>query len=453
MNFNGKHIVVVGLAKSGAAIARYLKKNGAVVTVTDKQKAGDLGERVDEMKALGIRTELGTHNTRTFLEADMIVLSPGVPHRLPQIQQASEMMIPVVGEVELASMFIREPIVAVTGTNGKTTVTTLISKMLEASGFRVYTGGNIGTPLSEYVMGDERCDVVVAEISSFQLDTIKTFRPDVAVLLNITDDHLDRYEDFYAYARSKGRIFENQEKDDIAVINSNDPASVDISRVLQNRKYFFGNEVSDNCAVIGENSISLSIPGSDPQVIDLSGTKLIGNHNRENIAASALAVLSIGGTFQSIQSVINTFGGLPHRIEYVETVNDTHWYNDSKATNIDAVIRALDSFDSPVTLIMGGRNKGGNFEQLKPSLTGSAKSIIAIGESKEEIRSSLGDTVKVTLATTLENAVEIAGKDAEPGQVVLFSPACSSFDMFNNYEHRGDSFRHAVKQFKERINA
>ncbi|MBU1170393.1 MAG: UDP-N-acetylmuramoyl-L-alanine--D-glutamate ligase [Proteobacteria bacterium] len=453
MKLSGKRILVVGLARSGAAIARFLNARGAQVTVTDKAQALDLGQRPMEMEALGIATELGVHNPDSFLKTDLIVLSPGVPHTLPQIKQAMDFSVPVMGEIELASMFIKEPIIAVTGTNGKTTTTTLISLMLEESGFKVFTGGNIGNPLTEYIELETPSDLVVVELSSFQLDTIKRFRPKIAVLLNITEDHLDRYASFEAYTRSKGRIFENQEMDDIAIINGDDPTSLSMGKILQNRKYTFGAGGSGYSAVISRKKITLNLPGCDTMVLDLSQAKLMGNHNRENIAAAALATLSAGGKLESIQTVVDTFEGLPHRIQHIGTIRGIDWYNDSKATNMDAVVRALDAFDSPLILILGGRNKGGSFLALKDGILKSTRTVVAMGESAKEIKNTLSPFIKVIEAQNMEEAVALSYGEAKEGDKVLFSPACSSFDMFTNYEHRGHVFADAVKQLKEDIHA
>ncbi len=464
MQVKGKKILVVGLARSGAAIALFLKKNGAVVTVTDKADAKDLGSLASEMEESGIECELGYHNTESFIRSDLIVLSPGVPHTISYVKQAKDLLVPVIGEVELASKFIEEPIIAITGTNGKTTTTTLISLMLEASGFNIFTGGNIGVPLIKYAdMAEEskkegysgnfqKSDYVVVELSSFQLDTIETFRPHIAALLNITDDHLDRYSDFNSYARSKGRIFENQMQDDIAIINGDDITSLDLGKVLQNKKYIFGAQGSGYSAVICRNKITFNLPGRETFTVDLSASKLFGKHNRENIAAAALTAFSVGCTIDAVESVIAEFKGLPNRIEYVDSVDSTECYNDSKATNIDAVQRALEAFDDKVILIMGGRNKGGSFLGLKNAVKEKVSEIIAIGESASEIVATLGRIVKTTEAGSLEEATEKACRKAKAGESVLFSPACSSFDMFNNYEHRGDVFRNAVRLLKAKRN-
>ena len=450
MKLNGKRVLVVGLAKSGAAMARFLKRKGALVTVTDKATEAEIRELADEMDRLGIAKELGGHSQDLFMNQDLIVLSPGVPHTLPQIRQAEQFGVQVIGEIELASCFIKEPIVAITGTNGKTTTTTLVSLMLEASGLSVFTGGNIGDPLTNYVDQEMNRDVVVVEVSSFQLDTIKRFRPKVAVLLNITDDHLDRYADFNAYARSKGRIFENQEQNDIAVINADDPPSLAIGKILQNRVLLFGSKGTGYSARIEKDKIALNLPEREIRSLDLTKTRLIGSHNMENIAAAALAALSAGATQEGVQHVIDTFPGLPHRIEYIDTVGGVDFYDDSKATNMDAVLRALDAFDRKLVLILGGRNKGGDYLQLKDAILRSVRSVLAIGESSKEVKTVLGPYIRVTEMPSLEEAVRKGLEEARTGECVLLSPACSSFDMFRNYEHRSQVFVDAVRQLKQR---
>ncbi|MCG8471812.1 MAG: UDP-N-acetylmuramoyl-L-alanine--D-glutamate ligase [Desulfobacterales bacterium] len=447
MNLTDKKVVVVGLARSGASIARFLSHQGAKVIVSDTKERGKLGGLPEAMEKEGIALELGGHTTHTFETANLVVLSPGVPHTSNPVKVARAAGIPVVGEVELASRFIKAPVVAVTGTNGKTTTTSLISAMLEASGKKVFTGGNIGTPLTEYIRTEQDADVVVVEISSFQLDTIETFRPKVALLLNITDDHLDRYTDFNAYKRSKGRIFENQQHDDIAILNTADKEVADIRRVLQNRCLTIGG-VGPNAAAVTKEQITIRTPELPEVHIDLTQSTLVGHHNRENIAVAALAALTIGATPKGIQKAVNTFKGLPHRIEYVSTVSGVRFYNDSKATNIDAVEKAVTGFDNPIVVIMGGRYKGGRFTDLTDALKKRARAIIAMGEAKKKIVSSLGLSLRVLEAESLDDAVDKAFSVAREGDSVVLSPACSSFDMFENYGQRGDLFRLSVARLK-----
>lgn len=447
MKLSGKKIVVVGLARSGASIARFLAERGAQVVVSDAKAREALGELPVAMEQEGIGLDLGGHTAHLFEAADLVVLSPGVPHTLAPIKRARALGVSVVGEIELASRFITAPMLAVTGTNGKTTTTALLAAMLSASGKKVFTGGNIGTPLTEYLRTGDPADVVVVEVSSFQLDTIEGFRPKVAVLLNITDDHLDRYPDFDAYKRSKGRVFENQQHDDVAVLNTADAHVADIGRVLQNRKLTIGG-AGPNAAAVTREQVTIRTPGLPEVRIQLARCPLVGEHNRQNIAAAALAALAAGASPQGIQEAVDHFKGLPHRIEYVDSVEGVRFYNDSKATNIDAVEKAVTGFDDPIVVIMGGRYKGGRFASLSEALKKKARAIVAMGEAKKKIVSALSPCIKTVEAQDLDDAVDKAYAKAKTGDAVVLSPACSSFDMFTNYNERGDKFRESVRRLK-----
>ncbi|WP_300667932.1 UDP-N-acetylmuramoyl-L-alanine--D-glutamate ligase [Desulfoluna sp.] len=447
MKLSGKKIIVVGLARSGASIARFLSERGAHVVISDAKAREALGELPAAMEQEGIELDLSGHTQHLFENADLVVLSPGVPHTLAPVKRARELGVSVVGEIELASRFIEAPILAVTGTNGKTTTTALLGEMLAASGMKVFTGGNIGTPLTECLRAEDPADVVVVEVSSFQLDTIEHFRPHVAVLLNITDDHLDRYPDFDAYKRSKGRIFENQGQDDVAILNTSDPHVADIGRVLRNRKLTIGGS-GPNAAAVTRTQVTIRTSGLPEVRIDLTKSLLVGAHNRQNIATAALAALSAGATAEGIQDAVDHFKGLPHRIEYVDTVSGITFYNDSKATNIDAVEKAVTGFDTPIVLIMGGRYKGGRFASLSKALKKKARAIIAIGEAKKKIVSALAPSIKTLEAEDLDDAVNKAFSKAKAGDSVVLSPACSSFDMFTNYNERGEKFRESVYRLK-----
>ncbi|QTA84060.1 UDP-N-acetylmuramoyl-L-alanine--D-glutamate ligase [Desulfonema magnum] len=444
MKITNKNILVVGLGMSGAAVACFLKNRGAFVTVTDMATENHLSSYMPVMREMGIPMELGQHGKETFEHADVIVVSPGVPHTIPPIKAAQKKGIPVIGEIELASRFIREPIVAITGTNGKTTTTTLLGKMLEASGLNVFVGGNIGNPLISYADGNKKADIVVAEISSFQLDTIDTFRPKASVLLNITEDHLDRYPDFKAYAMSKGRIFENQQKDDFAILNSSDPLISSVTQNIKSRKLETGNWKLETGNLKSETGGKFQISNFKFQISNFKFQ--ISDHNMENISAACLAAMAVGGTEAGIQSALNEFKGLPHRIEYVATINDVRYFDDSKATNTDAVVKAVECFNEPVILIMGGRNKGSNFHLMREQVRGHAKHLIVMGEAKEDIKSALGDVTFTTTASSVEDAVSQAYQAANPGDVVLLSPACSSFDMYKSYAERGEFFCQAVRE-------
>jgi UDP-N-acetylmuramoylalanine--D-glutamate ligase len=447
MELKGKHILVVGLGKSGKSVARFLKNRDAVPTVTDSAPAKKLEEAARHLAEIGVRTELGGHRVESFERADLIVLSPGVPHTIEPVERAKRLGVPVIGEVELASRFIREPMIAITGSNGKTTTTTLIGEMLKASGKSVFVGGNIGNPLIDYADGADRVQWIVAEISSFQLDTIETFRPDIALLLNITEDHLDRYPDFAAYARSKARIFSNQRPDDLAVLNGSDPMAIKISSDIRSRKRFFDfRESRDAGAVITRDGILFPLDGrSETLNRGILQACLRGVHNAENIAAAGLATLAAGGTMEGIRSAVRSFRGLSHRLEHVAEQNRIRYVNDSKATNVDAVEKALTAFSEPVILLMGGRDKGGNFTKLTPRLKQQVKLLVLFGEAAPVIREAIGAGVPAETTATLEQAVQRASSAASPGEVVLLSPGCASFDQFQNYAQRGEAFRLSVE--------
>jgi UDP-N-acetylmuramoylalanine--D-glutamate ligase len=452
MDLKGKNIVVVGLARSGMAVARFLRAKGARVTITDQAAESSLSPYVAEARHLDIDLELGGHRAATFENADLIVISPGVPHTLSMLKDAQKRGVKVVGEVELAARFIQTPIVAVTGTNGKTTTTELLGQMLSASGKKVFVGGNIGNPLIEIAEKDSTLDVIVAEISSFQLDTIETFRPHVAVLLNITPDHLDRYADLEAYGRSKGRLFENQGPNDFAVCHGNDPLVQKCCQGIKSRILNFYSRPVQNGqpahgAIITPKQIAVSVPDLAQVRINLERTALVGPHNRENIAAAGLAALAAGGTLEGVQRALDIFKVPAHRIEKVRTLRDVLYINDSKATNVDAVIRALECFDRPVVLIMGGRNKGYDFATLWDHVHKRVKKLIVIGEAGLEIMNAIGNAPVqgAERADSLEQAVKRACEIARAGDAVLLSPACASFDMFKSYTERGERFRQLVK--------
>lgn len=451
MDLDGKNVVVVGLARSGLAVAGFVQSHGGRVTVTDQATADGLSPFVDQARQAGVTLELGGHREATFASCDLIVISPGVPHTLPQLDVARRRGVPVIGEVELASRFIQAPIVAVTGTNGKTTTTELLGSMLAASSRRVFIGGNIGNPLIEIADRSRDLDVIVAEISSFQLDTVKTFRPHVAVLLNISPDHLDRYATLEDYAASKGRIFANQHSGDYAICHGNDHlVQRQCRKTTACRLNFFskppGNGRIGQGAMITPRQIAYVMPDGAQGRISLEKTRLIGLHNRENIAAAGLAALTLGASVQHVQKALDNFTAPAHRLEPVRTVRGVQFINDSKATNVDAVMRALECFDRPVVLIMGGRNKGYDFNALDAHVRKYVKKLIVIGEAGPDIMSILGAFPQhgAELAVDLAQAVDKAFGAAQAGDVVLLSPACASFDMFGSYAERGDTFRQLV---------
>jgi UDP-N-acetylmuramoylalanine--D-glutamate ligase len=453
MRLKDKNIVVVGLGRTGLATARFLHQKGARVLVADTADETQLGDSVGILREMGVALELGPHRVTSFQNADLIVVSPGVSHTIEPIEQARARGISLMSEVELASRFIKEPIVAVTGTNGKTTTTELLGQMLKNSGISVFVGGNIGNPLIEYVRSGQKKQVVVAEISSFQLDTI-------------TADHLDRYPDFEAYADSKIRVFNNQQADDVAVLNGSDPLIRAKTKEIKSQRLFFPTlEADEQGAVLNGKRIILNLDKLDriqstlriphsafriPEYLDIAKIRLRGRHNFENACAASLAALASGATLEGIQKTLDHFKGLAHRLERVATINGVHYYNDSKATNVDGVLRALDSFSKPVLLLMGGRDKGSNFSLLQDRIRAHAKELIVMGEAAEAIRSALGQLLPTKVAASMQDAVTMAFQDADPEDVVLFSPGCASFDWYNNYAERGDDFRRAVEEIKKR---
>lgn len=454
--------LVVGMGRSGFETASFLTRRGARVTISEMAGEDEMGEAARKFRELGVQTEFGGHVMDTFTGADFIVISPGVPHTIPPVHAAQEKGIPLLGEIELASRFIKEPIIAVTGTNGKTTTTRLIGHMLERSGQTVFVGGNIGNPLISYLTAHEKAQHLVVEVSSFQLDTITSFQPSISLLLNITDDHLDRYSGIEAYAKAKERVLENQKKNDIAVLNGEDGRIREIGNTCKPEKLFFtGRRENEKGADIGTHAITFhgldSLDEKNPGTngpggslsenrasIELDRVPLKCRHELENISAAALATLVAGGTPTGIQKALESFKGLPHRMERVATLDGIVFYNDSKATNVDAVLRAIECLQGPIHLIMGGRDKGGQFHLLESSVRQKVKTLILLGEASGEIEAALGNLTTARVVTTMEDAVAAAHAAASWGEVVLFSPACASFDMYRDYKERGDAFRKTV---------
>ncbi len=448
MTLSGKTALVVGLGRSGLSAASFLVEKGAIVTVTDTAPEATLGEVPRMLRQIGADTELGGHSPEVFSRADLIVISPGVPHTLSPIVQAAQRCADVIGEIELACRFVQTPMVAVTGTNGKSTVTTLIGDMLKASGKRVFVGGNIGTPLIDYVRQGQMADIAVVEISSFQLDTAVSFHPQVAVVLNITPDHLDRYPDMAAYARSKESILKHLEPEDTAVLNGADVLVRAMAAQTRASVLFFAGRRSQEAgAAVSELGLSLN-PQQGPLEIDLSGFRLCGRFNRENAAAAALAAFAAGACAEGIQQALNHYNGLSHRMQLVATVDGVRYIDDSKATNIGAVLQAVNSLTGPLVLIMGGRFKGGDLTSLKEAIKRNAKAVVLIGEAADLLRSALGTSVPTVMAANMAEAVSLAAGYAKPGDKVLLSPACSSFDMYRSYAERGEQFCRAVTHLR-----
>lgn len=438
----GKKVKVVGLARTGVELVKFLHKQGAKVSVIDIKTKEELAKYVDAISNLNIEFHLGGYDLSTFEESDLIILSPGVSGLIEPIKSVKEKGIKVISEIELASQFIDKPIIAITGTNGKTTTTTLIGKLLQER-YKIFVGGNIGIPFIKVLESQDDVQYIVLEVSSFQLEEIEKFRPFISVMLNITDDHLDRYKDFQEYLFYKKRIFTNQKEDDFAILNLDDSEVFKIGKNLKSQVIWFSTKKTlDSGIYLKGEEILVNI--NKKFSIPLNKVKLVGIHNLENIMASIAVSVICNIEKEKIENVIENFYGLEHRIEFVRTLNGVDYYNDSKGTNVGSVIKALESFERPIILIAGGLGKNGDFSKLRDYVKGKVKLAILIGESKEEIANNIKDLTEVFMAKSLEEAVNKAKDAGKAGDVVLLSPACASFDMFKNYEERGHLFKNYV---------
>jgi UDP-N-acetylmuramoylalanine--D-glutamate ligase len=452
LEFSGKKILVVGLGKTGLALTEFLKRQGSRIMVSDARGREELETilKVESGSPAPLLVEGGGHTVDFFLQADLILVSPGIPLDLLPLKTAGEKGIPIWGELELFSRVCRTPVIAVTGTNGKTTTTALINEMLLEAGFATFLGGNIGRPLVEYLLNGQEKDFVVAEISSFQLDTTRHFRPRVGVLLNITEDHLDRYPDFQGYIHSKASLFRNQGEDEAAVLNWDDPLVQGIGKQLKGPVYYFSRTESLPLgAYLDQDRLRLN-RREPTEEYDLRAFPLPGVHNRENVLAAVLVARLLGAAPEAVQRALERFKGFRHRLEWVAEVRGIQFFDDSKGTNVGAVVKALEGFSQPVILIAGGRDKGGDYNPLSGLIREKVKALILIGEAREKMREQLGDLSPTELADSLETAVFRSFSLGEPGDAVLLSPGCSSFDMFRDYTQRGEVFQQAVRRLKEK---
>ncbi len=443
----GKRVVVVGAASSGIAAAELLVRRGATVTLTDRR---DTIAEDAQVRGAGVHLELGGHRPETLLGADLIVLSPGVPPAQPAIAEARAAGVPVMGEMELASRWLRGRVVAITGTKGKSTTTTLTGRMLEAGGHHVLVGGNIGLALSAQVDASTEHTIHVVEASSFQLEGTDTFHPWIAVLLNFSSDHLDRHVDMAEYAAAKARIFANQTPDDWAVLNADDEASQVIAQDARSQRLLFAIERELPAGiVVADDAIVRRSGGSDQVLVPLSAVKLLGRHLLADVAAAA-AVASLAGVEpDAMARAVEGFSGLEHALEPVTELGGVRFINDSKATNIEAALRAIQSFGPGLIVILGGKFKGGDFADLRDALTARTASVVAIGEAAPLIHQALEPALPVLDAADMVAAVRTAFAMASPGQAVLLAPACASFDMFVNYAERGRVFKREVRRLAE----
>jgi UDP-N-acetylmuramoylalanine--D-glutamate ligase len=453
----GRKITVVGLARSGVAAARLCAREGARVTVTDRRAASELGGPLGALDGAGVRRALGGHDRADFEGADLVVASPGVPLSIPEVAAARARGVPIWGEIELAARFLPGvPVVAITGTNGKST-TTALTGALFARDRKTFTGGNLGTPLCDLVLSGEPVDAVVLELSSFQIEGVERLRPRIAAILNVTPDHLDRYDDVDAYAAAKARLFGKQGPGDAAIANARDPRAVAMASASRGTLHTFGfgpparGAARDPGGEPGPAGVAIALcpdSGAEERYL-VRNRALRGRHNRENAMAAVLCARILGVPGAAVQAGLDAFPGLPHRLELVSERDGVEWVNDSKATNVDSTFVGLSAFPparARVVLIMGGRGKGAPYAPLRPLFEGRVKALLTIGEDAPKVEAELGDLCRTEPCGNLAAAVERAARIASAGEVVLLSPACASYDQFRSYEERGDAFRRHVQE-------
>jgi UDP-N-acetylmuramoylalanine--D-glutamate ligase len=447
MELKNKRVLVVGLGKSGLSAAMFLRGQGARVTVSDTRSAVALEKEIPALLEAGVMVEAGGHGLLTFRRQDLIVVSPGVPLDTPEVKQAVAFGLPVIGELELASRYLLGRVVAITGSNGKTTTTTLVGKILHDAGVPTLVGGNIGLPVIDLVSESRADTTSVLEVSSFQLETVAEFHPQIAVVLNITPDHLDRHHSFEAYAAAKTRITERQGPEDFLVLNAEDKATQMVALKTKAQIYWFSSRrpIKQGAFVHGESVMFLPREGAKAEpIMPVSEIHLKGSHNVENVLAAVCAARLAGVSAEQIRAAVAGFRAVEHRLEFVAKIDDVEFYNDSKATNVDATMKAVASFDSGIHLILGGKDKDSDYSQMSELLRERVKVVYTIGSAAEKIEHQLRGVVKMMSAGTLQAAVRDAAAGAVAGDVVLLAPACSSFDQFENYEHRGRVFRELV---------
>ena len=447
---NEQRVTVAGAARSGVAAAELLARRGARVTVSEV--AAEIPDP-ERLRALGVTLELGGHVRDTFTTADLVVLSPGVPPDAPVVQAARERGVPVIAEIELASRWLRGRVIAITGTKGKSTTTALTGRMLEAAGFKVTVGGNIGAPLSAQVAASTPETFHVVETSSFQLEQIDTFHPWISVMLNFSADHLDRHPTVEAYGAAKARIFENQDASDFAVINADDPAVLKLARRARAAKrYFAPSGAIAEGTVVEDGWIVERRRATHERLVPLEAIHLLGRHLVHDVMAAATVGAIAGATPAAMTAAVDGFRGLEHAMEFVVQVDGVRFVNDSKATNVEAALKSIESFDHDLVPIVGGRFKGGDLRMLREPLKARAKAVVAIGEARPLVRDALGDLLPVHEADTFGGAIERAFELAKPSGVVLLAPACASFDMFRDYAERGRRFKEEARRISAMAN-
>jgi UDP-N-acetylmuramoylalanine--D-glutamate ligase len=448
MELKNKRVLVVGLARTGIATALFCAARGARVTATESRTEEQIGEAVTKLRASGVALELGGHTDKTFVEQDLIVPSPGVPADFPLLVPARKAGVKIWSEIELAYRFLNGSLVGITGSNGKTTTTALIEHILRGAGLPTMLAGNIGTPLISVVDQTKKNTVTVVELSSFQLELIDTFRPNVGLFLNLTPDHLDRHHTLKAYGDAKARIFENQTSDDAAILNADDAGAAAYAP-SKPQVYWFSRKqrVAQGAYVRGEEVI-LRIDGEDRTMLRRGEIPLAGAHNLENVLAATIATKLAGAALPAIAAGVRSFAGVEHRLEFVADINGVRYYNDSKATNVDATLKALDAFPGRILIILGGKDKDSDYTVLRQPLREKAILALLIGAAAEKIEGQITSSVAVEHARTIDRAIDVAARTAHSGDIVLLAPACASFDQFENYEQRGRIFKDLVRRLQ-----
>jgi len=449
MELKGKKVLVVGLGKSGLAAALFLRRRGAQVTVSDVRSAEALAKDIPALLDEGIMVETGGHGLLTFRRQDLIDISPGVPLNTPELAQVKSFGLPVIGELELAARFLKGKTLAITGSNGKTTTTALVGEILQKAGVPTLVGGNIGVPVVALIEQSTDETWSVLEVSSFQLESTEQFHPAIAVILNITPDHLDRHGSFESYAMAKERIFAAQNEHDFVVLNADNARAAQAAARSVAKVYFFSVEHSVLQGAWVEDGFLVYRSAKDEpveKVMPLHNVPLKGAHNIENVLAAVCASRLAGVSSEQIRNAVEAFQAVEHRLEYVATINGVEFYNDSKATNVDATAKAIASFSSGIHLILGGKDKNSDYTQLSQLLRDRVRAVYTIGSAAAKIESELRGVVSILSCETLDKAVSAAASEARPGEVVLLAPACSSFDQFENYEHRGRVFKELVSE-------
>jgi UDP-N-acetylmuramoylalanine--D-glutamate ligase len=444
----GKRVLVVGLARTGVATALFCAARGANVAATDSRTENAIGEAVAPLRAAGVHLELGGHREKTFLEQNLIIPSPGVPADAPLLQAARAKGIAIWSEIELADRFLKGRLIGITGSNGKTTTTSLIEHILRRAGTPTVLAGNIGTPLISRAEQTNDATITVVELSSFQLELIESFRPDISVFLNLTPDHLDRHHTLAAYGAAKARIFENQTEADSAVLNADDPATTKYAPSTPQVFWFSRKQRVAQGAFVQKDEVVFRHEGKEEVVLKLQDIPLAGAHNVENVVAAVAATRLAGASSSAIAKGIRSFSGVEHRLEFVAEIGGVRYFNDSKATNVDATMKALEAFPGRILVILGGKDKGSDYTALQKLLREKVILALLIGAASEKIEKQIAGSVAIERAGTIERAVEIASHAARPGDVVLLAPACASFDQFENYEHRGRNFKDLVHQLE-----